>query len=220
LAVPNPGREHGLTHRGPGLGSNTGPLEKLCSFNPLLRFVPGPNPFASTMLAREQKLSSSLVGKIPSVASSSCARGEPEHGDDPPLPSPSRRRPLPPFSRRWTLLLTANPTDGGGGSPRGQDVGRGDAQAGGARRAAAAAGEGPTVVAADPLPTATVMHSRSAATMLVMTASAMCSSPSVAILSPVSASSPILFLSTLLLGFCFTCLDVLVLDSCRSSGFI
>jgi hypothetical protein len=27
-------------------------------------------------------------------------------------------------------------------------------------------------------------------------------------------------LSTLLLGFCFTCLDVLVLDSCRSSGFI
>jgi hypothetical protein len=59
------------------------------------------------------------------------------------------------------------------------------------------------------------MHSRSA-----VTASAMCSSPSVAIFSPVSVSSPILFLSPLLLGFCFTCLDVLVLDSCRSSGFI
>jgi hypothetical protein len=28
----------------PGLGSNTGPLEKLRLFNPFLRFVPGPNP--------------------------------------------------------------------------------------------------------------------------------------------------------------------------------
>jgi hypothetical protein len=96
-----------------------------------------------------------------------------------------------------------------------QDVGGGDTQAGGVRRAATAAGEGPAVVAADPLPTAAVMHGRSAAMTSVVTASAMCSSPSVAIFSSVSASSPILFLSTLLLGFCFTCLEVLVLDSFR-----
>jgi hypothetical protein len=70
------------------------------------------------MLAREQKLSSSLVGKIPSVVLSSCARGELEHGGDPPLPSPSRQWPLPPFSRPSPaggpssifLLTTPSPT--------------------------------------------------------------------------------------------------------------
>jgi hypothetical protein len=130
LVAPNPAGNTARPMGTSNLGSNTDPREKLCWFKPLLIFVPGPNPLPSTTPVGEKIISSSLVGKIPSVAL--CwARGEPEPGGDPPLPSPCHRRPLPPSYRpspvggpSFLFLPATNPTDGGGGSSRGQVGGK------------------------------------------------------------------------------------------------